>query len=143
VKLLDLNLLVYASDEETVHHETAAQWLSATLSGSETVAFAWFALVGFVRITTRRRGTRRPWAIDQALDIVDEWLAQPVSTVVHPTDRHAAVLRDLLVPLGVGGNVTSDAHLAALAVEHGATLCSADTDFARFTGLNWLNPLAA
>jgi predicted nucleic acid-binding protein len=72
---------------------------------------------------------------------MQRWLAQPVATVVHPTDRHAAVLRDLLVPLGTGGNLTSDAHLAALAIEHGATLCSHDNDFSRFAGLSWVDPL--
>ncbi len=77
-----------------------------------------------------------------ALDEIQRWLAQPVATVVHPTDRHAAVLRDLLAPLGAGGNLTSDAHLAALAIEHGATLCSHDNDFSRFAGLRWVDPLA-
>ena len=74
--------------------------------------------------------------------MVDSWLAQPVATVVHPTHRHAVVLRDLLAPLGAGGNLTSDAHFAALAIEHGATLCSRDNDFSRFPGLRWVDPLA-
>ncbi len=73
--------------------------------------------------------------------MVDEWLAQPVATVVHPTDRHSAVLRELLTPLGAAGNLTSDAHLAALAIEHGATLHSCDNDFSRFSGLCWVDPL--
>lgn len=113
------------------------------LSGTETVAFAWFALLGFLRITTRSQGARDPWPIESALDEIQRWLAQPIATVIHPTDRHAAVLRDLLAPLGAGGNLTSDAHLAALAIEHGATLCSHDNDFSRFPGLRWEDPLAA
>jgi uncharacterized protein len=143
VKLLDVNLLIYAVDEDASHHEPALRWFEQTLSGSETVAFAWHALVGFLRITTRPRGSRDPWPIDSALDEIQRWLAQPVATVVHPTHRHAAVLRDLLAPLGTGGNLTSDAHLAALAIEHGATLCSHDNDFSRFAGLSWVDPLRA
>jgi uncharacterized protein len=141
VKLLDVNLLIYAVDEESSHHEQTLKWFEETLSGKETVAFAWHALVGFLRITTRPRGARNAWPIQSALDEIQRWLAQPVATVVHPTDRHAAVLRDLLAPLGTGGNLTSDAHLAALAIEHGATLCSHDNDFSRFAGLRWIDPL--
>lgn len=143
MKLLDVNLLIYTVDEDASHHEAALRWFEQTLSGSETVAFAWHALVGFLRITTRPRGARDPWPIDSALDEIQRWLAQPVATVVHPTHRHAAVLRDLLAPLGAGGNLTSDAHLAALAIEHGATLCSHDNDFSRFAGLSWVDPLRA
>jgi toxin-antitoxin system PIN domain toxin len=141
VKLPDVNLLIYAADEDSRHHGPALVWLEAALSGTETVAFTWHALVGFLRITTRSRATHTPWSIQSALEVVEGWLAQPVVTVVHPTDRHAAVLRDLLVPLGAGGNLTSDAHLAALAIEHGATLYSADVDFSRFAGLRWVDPL--
>jgi uncharacterized protein len=141
VKLPDVNLFVYAYDEFAPQHESAREWLEDLLSGSETVAFAWVALIGFVRLTTSRQRFGSPWSVEQALDVIDSWLAQPVATVVHPTSRHAAVLRDLLVPLGAGGNLTSDAHLAALAIEHGATLCSHDNDFSRFAGLRWVDPL--
>jgi toxin-antitoxin system PIN domain toxin len=143
VKLLDVNLLIYTVDEESIHHERALRWFEETLSGTETVAFAWNALVGFLRITTRPRGARDPWPIDAALEEIQRWLSQPIATVIHPTDRHATVLRDLLVPLGTGGNLTSDAHLAALAIEHGAVLCSHDNDFSRFAGLRWVDPLRA
>jgi uncharacterized protein len=143
VKLPDVNLFVYAYDALAPQHERAKSWMEDVLSGSETVAFAWVALLGFVRLTTSRQRFGAPWSPEQALDVVDSWLAQPVATIVHPTDRHAAVLRDLLAPLGAGGNLTSDAHLAALAVEHGATLCSHDNDFSRFPGLRWEDPLAA
>ena len=141
MKLLDVNLLLYTIDEESHHHEPTLRWFNETLSGSETVAFAWHALVGFLRIATKPRAARSPWPIESALDEIQRWLAQPVATVIHPTDRHAAVLRDLLGPLGAGGNLTSDAHLAALAIEHGATLCSHDNDFSRFAGLRWQDPL--
>jgi toxin-antitoxin system PIN domain toxin len=143
VKLLDVNLMIYVVDEEAREHERTLRWFEQALSGTETVALAWFALLGFLRITTRRQSTRDPWPIESALEEIQRWLAQPVATVIHPTDRHAAVLRDLLAPLGAGGNLTSDAHLAALAIEHGATLCSHDNDFSRFPGLRWEDPLAA
>jgi toxin-antitoxin system PIN domain toxin len=141
VKLPDVNLFVYAADETAVLHEPARDWVEAALSGTETVALAWLALIAFVRLVTNPRVFRDPWNVEQALDVLDGWLTQPAVTVVHPTDRHAAVLRDLLRPLGAAGNLTSDAHLAALAIEHGATLCSCDNDFSRFAGLRWVDPL--
>jgi uncharacterized protein len=142
VKLPDVNLLLYAADETSARHRAARQWLEQTLSGTETVAFAWLALVGFVRISTNAAIFERPLDVQEALDLVDGWLGQPCVTAIHPTDRHAAVLRELLTPLGAAGNLTSDAHLAALAIEHGATLCSCDVDFSRFSGLRWVDPLA-
>lgn len=141
MKLPDVNLLLYAADETATFHERALAWIEAALSGAETVAFAWVALLGFVRLSTSPHRLGSPWSVEQALDVVDSWLAQPVATVVHPTPRHASVLRDLLAPLGAGGNLTTDAHLAALAIEHGATLYSADVDFSRFRGLRWVDPL--
>ena len=141
MKLPDINLLLYAADEKSVRHKPARQWLETTLSGAETVAFAWAALLGFVRVSTNPTIFERPRDADEALDFVDGWLAQPCATVVHPTDRHSAVLRELLTPLGAAGNLTSDAHLAALAIEHGATLYSCDNDFSRFSGLRWVDPL--
>jgi toxin-antitoxin system PIN domain toxin len=143
VKLPDVNLLVYAADETAVGHGRALEWIERTLSGTETVAFAWLTLIGFVRLSTNPRCFSRPWRIDQALDVIDSWIARPMVTVVNPTARHSAVLRDLLAPLGSAGNLTSDAHLAALAIEHGATLCSRDRDFTRFPGLRWEDPLDA
>jgi toxin-antitoxin system PIN domain toxin len=141
VKLPDVNLLLYAYDSESSRQGAARGWLEETLSGAETVAFPWAVMVGFVRISTNPAIFTRPWDASDALDVVDAWLAQPTVTVVHPTDRHAAVLRDLLTPLSAAGNLTSDAHLAALAIEHGATLYSSDNDFSRFAGLRWIDPL--
>jgi len=142
VRLLDLNLLLYAVDEAAPQHQAAREWVEEALSGPGTVALAWSVLLGFVRIATRAVVFQRPLTSGQALDVVDGWLAQPCATVVHPTERHAAVLRQLLGPLGTAGNLTSDAHLAALAIEHGAQLCSTDADFSRFPGVRWTNPLA-
>ncbi len=141
MKLPDLNLLLYALDESAPRHEPARAWLEDTLSGTEAVGFAWAVLLGFVRISTNPVILDQPLEAAEALDYVDGWLAQPCATVVAPTGGHAALLRRLLEPLGTAGNLTSDAHLAALAIEHGAELCSCDSDFSRFDGLRWRDPL--
>ncbi len=142
MKLLDVNLLLHAVDEDSPRFASAHPWVEAIFSAAETVALPWVVLLAFVRLTTKPAIMVSPYAIDEALDIVDGWLARPNVVVVHPTDRHAAVLRELLAPLGAGGNLTTDAHLAALAIEHGAELCSCDADFSRFSGLRWVDPLA-
>jgi uncharacterized protein len=142
VKLPDVNLLLYAVDERSPRHRGAREWLEGVLSNAETVAFAWVTLLAFVRLSSHPAVFERPLGVDEALDLVDSWLEQPCAIVIAPTDRHAAVLRELLGPLGTAGNLTTDAHLAALAIEHGALLCSCDADFSRFSGLRWLDPLA-
>ncbi len=141
MKLPDLNLLLYAVDETSPRHHPARSWVEEAMSGPETVALAWTVLLGFVRLSTRAAVFEAPLGADEALDLVDGWLAQPSTTVVHPTDRHAVVLRSLLGPLGTAGNLTTDAHLAALSIEHGAELCSSDADFSRFPGVRWSDPL--
>jgi uncharacterized protein len=142
MRLLDLNILIYAMDESSSRHQRAREWLDETLSGADTVAFAWNVLIGFVRLSTRAAVFALPLSVEESFDVVEGWLQQPCVTVVHPTDRHASVLRRLLTPLGAAGNLTTDAHLAALAVEHGAELCSTDVDFSRFSGVRWTDPLA-
>ncbi len=142
MRLCDVNLLLYAYDAASPKHAPAKRWLEDELSGTETFAFAWATLVAFIRLGTSARVFADPLAVDDAFDIVEGWLTQPIAVVLEPTDRHLAVLRDLLGPLGTAGNLTSDAHLAALAIEHGAELCSADTDFSRFAGLQWIDPTA-
>lgn len=142
MKITDVNLLLYAVDGTGHHHAKAKQWLEDQLSGTETFAFAWTVLLGFLRLSTNPRAFAHPLEVVESLDLIDEWLSQPPSTVIHPTERHAAVLRELLGPVGTGGNLTTDAHLAALAIEHGAELCSSDSDFSRFAGLRWMDPLS-
>jgi uncharacterized protein len=142
VKLVDLNLLLYAIDEEAPAHEAARAWLEEVLSGTEEVGLAWAVLLGFVRLATNPAVFEAPLGVDDALDIVAGWLEQPVTTLVQPSERHVQSLRDLLAPLGTAGNLTADAQLAALAIEHGAELCSRDADFSRFPGLRWRDPLA-
>ena len=105
------------------------------------MAFAWIVLLAFARLSTNPVVFERPLSPDRAFDVVDRWVAQPCAVIVHPGDRHAAVVRHLLEPLGSAGNLVTDAHLAALAIEHGAELHSCDADFSRFSGLRWINPL--
>jgi uncharacterized protein len=141
VKLPDVNLLLYAYDSSAPHHVPARAWLEETLSGTETVGLSWAVMLSFVRLSTRPVVLESPFPVDTAIGLVQSWIAQPCATVIAPTARHSAILRDLLVPLGTAGNLTNDAHLAALAIEHGATLYSADNDFSRFAGLRWVDPL--
>lgn len=141
MKLVDANILLYAINADAPRHEPARRWLEAALNGNEPVAFAWAVLLAFLRLSTKARLFRRPLGVEEALELVDQWLARPCAVLVQPTSRHPAVLRRLLTAVGTGGNLTTDAHLAALAIEHGAELCSCDHDFGRFTGLRWHDPL--
>ena len=141
VILPDANLLIYAYNEDTPLHSAAASWLEDLLSGSETVCFSWAVMNAFMRLSTMRRMNRNPLAAGEALAIVESWLRAPPARVMDPTNRHIVVLGELMRSLGITGNLTSDAHLAVLAIEHGATIHSADSDFAKFAGVNWLNPL--
>jgi toxin-antitoxin system PIN domain toxin len=140
--VVDVNLLIYAVNRDSPDHEKAKSWLESAVSGNETVGLPWIVLLAFLRLTTRAGIFQKPLTVQAAFDLVYTWLHQPSVTVPEPTARHLRTMRDLISPLGTGGNLTSDAHLAALAIEHGAELCSADADFARFARLRWRNPLA-
>jgi uncharacterized protein len=142
VILPDVNLLLYAVDADAPRHAAARQWLEDVLSGTEEVGFAWAALLGFVRISTNPAAFEEPMEADEAFGYVEEWLARPVASTLSPGPDHVGVMHELLRPLGTAGNLTSDAHLAALAIEHGAELCSSDNDFDRFKRLRWTNPLS-
>jgi toxin-antitoxin system PIN domain toxin len=142
MRLIDANLLLYAANSDAPLHREAKRWLEDTLAGGQTVAFSWSVILAFLRLTTRPGLFRRPLPVEVAFEVVADRLAQPAATVILPGPRHLAMLRELLQPLGAAGNLTADAHLAALALEHGAELCSCDGDFARFPGLRWINPLA-
>ena len=139
--VVDVNLLIYAVNRDAPAHAAAKAWLEAAVSGTETVAFSWTVLLAFLRLTTRPGLFRNPLPVETAFDVVEDWLRQPSVVVVEPTAQHLRVMRELLLALGTGGNLTSDAHLAALALEHRAELCSSDHDFARFPRLRWRNPL--
>ena len=139
--VVDVNLLIYAVNKDAPYHHKAKEWLEAAISGPETIGLPWIVLLAFLRLTTRTGLFQKPLDAATALDLVDAWLQQPSVGVPEPTAHHLRTLRDLVVTLGTGGNLTSDAHLAALAIEHGAELCSTDNDFSRFGGLRWRNPL--
>ncbi|MEZ5120180.1 MAG: type II toxin-antitoxin system VapC family toxin [Solirubrobacterales bacterium] len=133
--IVDANVLLYAVDRRSAHHEASLAWLDGALRGAETVALAWVVLLAFVRIGTHPSLLAHPMTVDEALSQVDAWLSSPVAIIAHPGVRHVEVLRSLLRESGTAGNLTTDAHLAALAVEHGAEIVSYDRDFARFAGV--------
>ena len=135
----DANLIIYASDSGSLFHERAREWWTAALNGDESVS--WLVLVAYVRVMSSARIMKRPVAVGELLDEVERWLTAPHVQVLQPTARHPSALRSLLVPTGVGGDLVNDAHLAALAVEYGGIVHSADTDFARFPNVRWVNPL--
>ena len=140
--LVDANLLLFAVDLTSPAHERAARWLEAVLNGERRVGLPWETLTAFLRIATHPRASDHPLRPDEAWSFVEQWLAVPTVWVPLPTEQHAIVLGGLLRRYGLGGNLIPDAHLAAIAIEHGLTVCSADTDFARFDEIHWLNPLA-
>ena len=142
MKVVDANLLLYAVNEDAPQHARAKTWLEETLSRTEPVGFAWAVLLAFLRLSTRTAVFPKPLALEEAFALVESWLAQPCAEILEPGDDHLVLLLNFLRPLGTGGNLTSDAHLAAIAIEHGAELCSCDGDFRRFPGLRWLNPLS-
>jgi toxin-antitoxin system PIN domain toxin len=135
VVIVDANVLLYAVDSASAHHERSRAWLDSSLSGAEAVGLAWIALLAFIRVGTNPGIFPAPMTADQATAQVESWLGAPAALVVQPTARHASVLRGLLRETGTAGNLTTDAHLAALAIEHGADIVSHDRDFARFPGV--------
>jgi hypothetical protein len=139
--LLDVNILIYAVNVNAPQHQRAKRWLEATISGKESVGLSWNVLLAFLRVTTRPGLFRNPLPPETAFDLIESWLEQPLVTVIHPGPRHLVLMRELLLPSGTGGNLTSDAHLAAMAIEQGAELCTSDSDFARFPRLKCRNPL--
>ncbi len=139
--LVDANILLYAEDSLGVRHEQARTWWDARLSGEDIVCLCWTVLSAFVRISTNPRVFERPLSLEQAIDRVQSWMDQPCVRIVRPTERHWDVFREKLTEGQAGGNLVTDAHLAALAIEHGCLLASTDADFSRFTGIKWINPL--
>ena len=141
--LIDANLLIYAVDADSAHHRQARRWLETTLSGTTVVGLPWIVILAFLRITTRAGLLRRPLTPEAAIAYVDGWLNQPYVEAIAPGPGHWLVLRSLLRAAGTAGNLTSDAHLAAMAIERGYSVCSTDNDFRRFQGLEHVNPLAS
>lgn len=140
MRLVDANVLLYASDSGSPLHAPARSWFEDALGGVETVALAWTAILAFLRVATSRTVFAQPLTLDEAADQVEDWLAQPTVVVLEPTPRHLGLVRGLLAHTGTAGNLVNDAHLAALALEHGAEVVSFDRDFQRFPGVRLFVP---
>jgi uncharacterized protein len=143
VILVDANLLVYAHVSSFEEHERARTWLDDQLNGSTAVGLPWPSLLAFLRLVTNARVFHRPEQTSTAWAQVRAWLATEPAWIPQPSERHATLLGELLAVPGIHANLIPDAHLAALAVEHGLTICSTDTDFARFPRVRWTNPLSS
>ena len=139
--LVDANLLLYAEDSLSEHHEAARTWWDEKLSGSDPVALCWPALTAFIRIGTNTRLHRRPLTLKEAIERVQSWLEQPCVQLIDTTEQHWPLFQQMLRAGNASANLVSDAHLAALALEHNFVLHSTDADFARFRGLKWKNPI--
>jgi toxin-antitoxin system PIN domain toxin len=142
VVIPDANLLIYAYQRQTAQHKAAVDWLQAQLAGEDIIGLCWPTLWAFVRIGSNTRIWRRFAAqVNELLERIDEWQAQPNVVLVEPGPRHKQIFGKLVRESGVTGNLISDAALAAIAIEHAATLASTDRDFRRFSGLRWIDPL--
>ena len=138
--LPDVNVLVHAHNVDSAVHLIARQWWARCLAGPEGIGLAWATLLGFIRLTTNRRVVLRPLAVREAMASIEDWLDLPHVHLAQPSDSHFSRLRVELERLGTAGNLTTNAHLAVLAMERGYVLCTTDADFARFPGLRWINP---
>jgi toxin-antitoxin system PIN domain toxin len=141
--IIDANVLLYAVDRESAFHDRSRRWLEERIDGAARVGMPWQSLGAFLRIVTHPRALEHPLAAAGAWDHVRAWLAQPNVWVPVETERHAEVLEGLVLRHDVRGNLVSDARLAALAIEYGVPVASADSDFARFPEITWVNPLAS
>ena len=139
--LVDANLLLYAEDSRSGHHELARKWWDQQLSGSTPVCLCWPVLTAFLRIGTNARLHQRPLSLREATQRVQSWVDQPCVRIIEATENHWPIFQRMLKAGNAAGNLVMDAHLAALAVEHACRLCSSDSDFARFPGIKWLNPV--
>jgi uncharacterized protein len=140
MKIVDANVLLYAVNSASEHHRSCRRWLDGALSGSDAVGLAWVPLLAFLRLTTKDGLFPTPLRAQDAIEQVADWLSAEGAVLVNPTPRHAEILRRLLGQVGTGGNLVNDAHLAALAVEHRASIVSYDSDFGRFDGVRWDPP---
>lgn len=138
--IVDANVLLYAVDNRSHFHTPARQWLDDALNGPERVGLPWVSLTAFQRIITHPRGSTHPLTPGDAWSYVTDWLDADQSWVPTPTNRHHDILGRLLIQGDLRGNLVTDAHLAALAIEHGTAVCSFDSDFARFADLRWIIP---
>ena len=141
MKTSDANLLLYAYNESAEHHERAKAWLEEKLSSPELFGLSWQVITAFLRISTNPRAFPLPFTLKEAIEIVEDWLAQPQVKILLPTEKHWKIFSNLILEGQTNGAMMMDAHLAALAIEHGATLATTDRDFVRFSKLKTTNPL--
>ncbi|HEX7951134.1 MAG TPA: TA system VapC family ribonuclease toxin [Candidatus Limnocylindrales bacterium] len=139
--LVDANILLFAANPSAPEHAAASSWLAARLNGERRIGLPWESLMAFLRIATHPRAVPRPIQPDEAWGLIDDWLAAPMAWIPQPTERHGDVLGALIRRYRLGGRLIPDAHLAALAIQHGLDVVSADSDFARFTEIRWVNPV--
>lgn len=140
MKVVDANVLVHAINSSSPDHQTARGWLDEALNGAAPVGFAWSALIAVIRLATRPGLFERPLTVDEIGSVLDSWLSAPSAVALHPGPRHLDLLTGLLAVTGTAGNLTNDAHLAALALEHRAEIVTFDADFDRFPGVKWSRP---
>ena len=140
MKICDLNILIYAVNEDSIHHAKAKAWLETQLKGTETIGIPWLVILGFIRIMTSGRVFPNPLSERQATKLIDIWLQNPLVQVPDPESGHWILVKDLIHEAGTAGNLTSDIHLAAIAIGHRAKLFTLDADFSRFAGLRWEKP---
>jgi len=143
VNVVDANVLLYAVNEQSVHHDEARTWLDTSLSGDALVGFTWVALLAFIRLATKANIFPHPLDIGGSFERVEHWLSSPAAILVEPTAGHASLMRSLLASAGTAGNLVNDAHLAAIALGHRGRVVTYDSDFARFAGVTWVSPATA
>lgn len=141
--IVDANLLLYAYDSNAAEHPAASAWLNQLFDSEENIGLPWVVIWAFIRVSTNPRLLRAPRPLPEIFSIVSEWLNAPHIMVINPSPRHTAILERLLADYGVVGPLVTDAVIAALAIEHGATVASTDQDFRRFPEVRWINPLTA
>jgi toxin-antitoxin system PIN domain toxin len=143
MKIVDVNILVYVVNRDAVQHDQVREWWESTINSDEVIGIPWIAMLGFLRLITHPRLNPTPMTSEDAVAKAETWMGLPQVRIIQETENHWSVLRELLVATGTAGNLTTDAHLAAIAISQGATLVSCDADFGRYKHLRWENPLHA
>jgi len=143
MKIVDVNILLYVVNRDAFQHEPVLAWWESSINGDEAIGIPWVSLSGFLRLATHPRINPTPLTSDDAIAKIESWMSLPQIKIIQESESHWSVLRELLATSGTAGNLTTDAHLAAMAISQGATLVSCDADFARYKHLRWENPLHA
>ncbi len=140
MKIVDINILIYAINEDSPLHAKIKSWWENAVMDEEPIGLPWVVVLGFLRIVTNTRIMPRALSPDAATELMDEWLSIPSAAIIHPHENHWNILRELFKDMGTAANLTTDIHLAAMAIEYGARLYSTDNDFSRFKKLRWVDP---